>query len=441
MPSATRSATARDADTCRLAHLPPELLPVIFEHSTALDLACWALTNGHWARAITPALVAFWKTYEKMCSALKEAASFEELEAVPKISASCTMGRPTHPPWHHLSPLSVDVFRDEASFAELKQKTADGSDIEKLWYHNYISDVDASDTAARLDAAKICFKVRPQPWLPEHPRSSVQGPPEWALAIATTMRLQLPELMEVTKSWLLTVPSENGVYNYCPPFIPSLVGAVLGGNLHRAKIDHRKVAELLPLAIEMAGDDGPTTSETMVVNAVLHRLPSEQQQQVARILRPQNEPENTRFWFEFLFCECIDGEDFPYFSFGLPHSADMIETFCSAIDARVLAKLIEITVEEEEDEADNMRQQDSDGNDPRTTGEIHELTVDLLRGWVAARNFPAEPLPAEEQAAFLGILTSLNDDIKSSISREVLNWVLTCSQLPATVRLLCSAVA
>ena len=432
MPSATRSATARDADTCRLAHLPPELLPVIFEHSTALDLACWALTNGHWARAITPALVAFWKTYEKMCSALKEAASFEELEAVPKISASCTMNAsPPHP-----TSLSIDVFRDEASFAEMREKAADGSASDIWWYQNYFRDVDASDTAARLGAAKICLPIRTQPWLP------VRGARhEYALAIATTMRLQLPELIEVAKRWLATGPSrQHFENNYYPPFIPSLVGAALGKNLHRAKVDHRKLAELLSLAIEMASDDGPT--ETMVVNAVLHRLPSEQQQQVARILRPQNEPENAWFWFEFLFCELFDGDDYPHFSLGLLHGADMIKPFCGAIDARVLAKLIEITVEQEDEEVNNIQQNfgDADREQP-TTDEIHALTVGLLRGWVAAKNFPTEPLPPEEETAFLGILTRLNEDIKGLISREVLRWMLTCSQLPATARRLCSAVA
>ena len=438
MASATRSATERDADPCPLAHLPPELLPVIFEHSTGLDLACWALTNGHWARAITPALAAFWRAHEKMCTALKEAASFEELEAVPKISASCTMNvSPPHP-----TSLSVDVFRDEASFAEMKQKTADGSASEKLWYHTYMSDVDASDAAARLDAAKICFSVKPQPWLPEHPWM-VRVPHEQALAIATTVRLQPLELMEVAKSWLATGPEKRDDYDdYVPPYIPSLVGAALGGNLHRAKIDHRKLAELLPLAIEMAGDDGPTTSETMVVNAVLHWLPSEQQQQVARIMRPQNEPGNARFWFEILFCELDNGDTFPDFCLGLSHGTRRIETLCGAIDAHVLAKLIDITMEEEVEYADNMRQDRFiDVNDQLTTNEIHELTVDLLRGWVAAKSFPTEPLPPEEETAFLGILTRLNEDIKGLISREVLRWMLTCSQLPATARRLCSAVA
>ena len=63
MSRVTRSITRRDADPCPLAHLPPELLSVIFEHSTGLDLACWALTNADWARTLTPALAAFWKKH------------------------------------------------------------------------------------------------------------------------------------------------------------------------------------------------------------------------------------------------------------------------------------------------------------------------------------------------------------------------------------------
>ena len=64
-----------------------------------------------------------------------------------------------------------------------------------------------------------------------------------------------------------------------------------------------------------------------------------------------------------------------------------------------------------------------------------------MRGWVTAKNFPAEALPSDEQTAFLGIVTSLNDDIKGVLSREALRWVLACGRLPATARLICSALA
>ena len=104
--SITRSISRRDTpDPCPLAQLPPELLTVIFDHSTSIDLARWALTNGEWARAITPTLAAFWQKYSAMCDALKHATSFEQLEAVPKMSASCTLA-----PYSYSScQLSLDV--------------------------------------------------------------------------------------------------------------------------------------------------------------------------------------------------------------------------------------------------------------------------------------------------------------------------------------------
>ena len=119
----------------------------------------------------------------------------------------------------------------------------------------------------------------------------------------------------------------------------------------------------------------------------------------------------------------------------------MIKTLCGAIDAHVLAKLIEITVEEEENEAEDFNDHRDEDDDPLTAAETHELTVNLLRAWVAARNFPADLRSPEEQDAFLGIVMSLNEEIKGLLAREALNWVLGCSRLPTMARRICSAFA
>ena len=52
----TRGSKARrEADAAGLASLPPELLQLVWEHSTAHDLARLALTNAYWALAVAPA--------------------------------------------------------------------------------------------------------------------------------------------------------------------------------------------------------------------------------------------------------------------------------------------------------------------------------------------------------------------------------------------------
>ena len=423
MSRVTRSITRRDTDPCPLAHLPPELLTVVYEHSTGTDLACWALTNADWARAITPALAASWQTHASMRTGLENATSFEELEALDKMSASYRL-KPVHP---LVASLSIDTFRLEASFAELQQKAAAAAAAEDYTYHwcSGVKDVNPSDAAARLGFAKKRLSVRAHPVL--------TALDEHKLAIATTVRLRPPELMEVAKSWLAV--ASDGAVSPCE-WLPCLVGAALEKNLHRTKIDNRKLSELLPMAIKMLRDDSPTT-EAQAVEAVINWLPSERQQRVASLVRPPREPENARFWFEFLFCDLSDER--PFFTIG-GHRFGM-ENLCEAIDAHVLVKFIEITVEEEQDEAQNILYNGGYGHDSITNDEIHELTIDLLRGWVAAKNFPAEPLPPEEQTAFLGMLTSLTPSIKDLISREALNWVLACSRLPVTARLICSALA
>jgi len=419
MSRVTRSITRRDTDPCPLAHLPPELLTVIFDHSSGTDLACWALTNAHWARVITPALATFWKTHASMCAALENATSFDELEAVDKMSASCTLKSVDES-------LSIDTFRLEDSFAKLQRKVAGATHYEYHWRTDLMKDVDASDADARLDFVKKLFSVQPHVIECSH-RSS-----ENKLAIATTLRLRPPELMEVAKSWL-AVASDGA--DSPSEWLPCLVGAALEKNLHRSKIDNRKLAELLPMAIKMVGDDSPTT-EAQAVDAVINWLPKERQRVLASLVRPVNEPENACFWFEFLFCDLSD--ECPMFSFG--GYGVGVENLCQAIDAHVLAKLIEITVVEEEEEFRSIDMNGGWGGEGPASDEIHELTLNLLRGWVAAKNFPAEPLSPEEQTAFIGMLTSLNDDIKGLISREALNWVLACSRLPATARLICSAL-
>lgn len=422
----TRSITRRDTDPCPLAHLPPELLPVIWEHSNATDLACWALTNGHWARAMAPALTTFWKKHTSMTAALENATSFEELEAVGKISA-CFNLQPVH------DSISIDTFRLQASFAELQQKVSAAEEAGERYIYHWcrmdVKDVDASDAAARLAAAKKMFRIQSHVWSSDKYGRSHED----RLAIATTVRLRPPELMELAESWLTTASAGA---DSPAVWLPNLVGAALGKNLHRTKIDNRKIAELLPMAIEIVDD--PSTA-AQAVETVTNWLPSERQLRLARLVRPMNEPANALFWFEFLFCDLSD--ECPLFNLGGNRNfLRASETICEAIDANVLAKLIEITVEAEHDEFESIAQYGGWGGDTPGAAEIHELTVDLLRGWVAARNFPAEPLSPGDQAAFLGILTSLNDDIKGLLSRDALGWVLACSRL-ATAKLICNALA
>ena len=433
MSRVTRQITRCDTDPCPLAHLPPELLSVIFEHSTGLDLACWALTNADWARAINPALAEFWAKHTAMCAALANAASFEELEAVPKVCASSTMAatRIYHPADASLPFVTIDTFRDEASFAELQQRlvVADNNYEYSFCYpgKQAIEEADATDAAARLAAAKATFRIMPRPFV----NYSQIG--EEALAIATTVRMRPPELMEVAKSWLAAAPGEHQAHEWSP----TLVGAALKKNLHRTKWDNGRLLGVLSMAVKVATDE--EVAEATAVDPVINWLPSERQHRVASLLRPRNEPENARFWFDMLFCHLDD--EFPNFKFRYDHDDDMIKTFCGAIDARVLAKLIEITVEEEENEADYFNDNRDDDDDPLTAAEVHVLTVDLLRAWVAARNFPADLRSPEEQNAFLGMLTSLHHGIKREISLEALNWVLGCSQLPTMARRICSAFA
>ena len=352
-----------------------------------------------------------------------------------KMSTSCTVEayEPNNNPL-----VSIDKFRDEASFAEMQQKlAADVVSDPHLGSTSYwlcarrIKDVDASDAAARLGAATACFYITPQPWVTK----TVKG--EHALAIATTVRLRSPELMEVAKSWLAAVPDVDRAGEW----VPTVVGAALEKNLHRTKWDNRKLAELLPMVMKITEDED--THESQAVDAVISWLPSERQQVLASLVRPMNEPENARFWFDMLFCRFDD--ETPTFNFRDDHGEDTIKTFCEAIDARVLAKVIEITVEEEENEAEfwDNDQNRYDEYPALTAAETHELTIQLLEAWVAARNFPADLRSPEEQTAFIGTLTSLPLGIKHFISHEALKWVLGCSQLQDHVmaQRICSALA
>ena len=60
--------------------------------------------------------------------------------------------------------------------------------------------------------------------------------------------------------------------------------------------------------------------------------------------------------------------------------------------------------------------------------------------WIFAWN-EFYPFILRERDAFLGIVMSLNEDIKGLLAREALKWVLGCSQLPTTAGLICNAFA
>ena len=112
-------------------------------------------------------------------------------------------------------------------------------------------------------------------------------------------------------------------------------------------------------------------------------------------------------------------------------------TLCEVVNARALAELIAITVEEEQQYAQSDEPYDRYIEAP----DYHELTVLLLRRWVEANNFPESQLPREEEDTFFGILASLPDKVKDSIARDALSWVLGCSRLPAAAKRICNMLA
>ena len=94
----------------------------------------------------------FWKKHTSMTAALENATSFEELEAVGKISA-CFNLQPVH------DSISIDTFLLQASFAELQQKASAAEEAgERYTYHwcrMDVKDVDASDAAAVARSQRV----------------------------------------------------------------------------------------------------------------------------------------------------------------------------------------------------------------------------------------------------------------------------------------------
>lgn len=420
----TRGSKARrEADAAGLASLPPELLQFVWEHSTAHDLARLALTNAYWALAVAPARRAFWQKHDEMCVALKSTRSFEDMEAASQICASSTLGIKAHRGLMH---IGLRDFRDEERFAELQQQTA-ASPPHSALRALKIDGINASDAIARLECAKKHLVVRERWLIDDNPRFPLRSISlaESDLVVATTMRLLPSALMGVCMDILQVSPHRGPA---------TLISSALGCNLHRTLWDGPMLTQLLEEAVEvMTGEDA---SEAMVVSSLLRRLPFEQIMCAASSFKPLSEPGNMRFFFELFFCEMDD--EHPYFcpgdrNFGYSTPA---ATLCEAIDARALAELIAITVEEEVEYKMNNQHYDYDD-----APDYHELTVDLLRRWVEANNFPESQLPREEEDAFIGILTSLPDVIKNEISRDALSWVLGCSRLPTAAKRICSGLA
>ena len=429
----TRGSKARrEADAAGLASLPPELLQFVWEHSTAHDLARLALTNAYWALAVAPARRAFWQKHDEMCVALKSARSFEDMEA-----ASSTLGLRVDRS-HELTHIGLRHFRDEERFAELQQQEAASHRFSAMRALK-IDGINASDAIARLECAKERLMVRER-WLidggPTPSRYRIGN--ESALVIATTMRLLPSALMgvcmDILQGWEERVLNEDGSYYSCEE-PAALVGFALGHNLHRTLWDGPMLTQLLEKAVEvMTGED---VSEVMVVFSLLQRLPFDQIMCAASSFKPLSEPGNMLFFFELFFCEMDD--EHPYFclghcSFGYSTPA---ATLCEVVNARALAELIAITVEEEQQYAQSDEPYDRYIEAP----DYHELTVLLLRRWVEANNFPKSQLPREEEDTFFGILASLPDKVKDSIARDALSWVLGCSRLPAAAKRICNMLA
>ena len=428
----TRSSKARrEADAAGLASLPPELLQFVWEHSTARDLARLALTNAHWALAVAPARRDFWQKHDEMCVALKSARSFEDMEA-----ASSTLGLRVDRS-HELTHIGLRHFRDEERFAELQQQEAASPPYSALRALRF-DGINASDAIARLECAKERLVVRER-WLidggPTPSRYRIGN--ESALVIATTMRLLPSALMgvcmDILQGWEERVLNQDRSYYRCEE-PAALVGSALGHNLHRTLWDGPMLTQLLEKAVEvMTGED---VSEAMVVFDLLQRLPFDQIMCAASSFKPLSEPGNMRFFFELFFCAMDDEQ--PYFrlghcNFGYSTPA---ATLCEVVNARALAELIAITVEEEQQYAQNDDQYYEMG-----APDYHELTVLLLRRWVEANNFPESQLPREEEDTFFGILASLPDKVKDSIARDALSWVLGCSRLPAAAKRICNMLA
>ena len=426
----TRGSKARrEADAAGLASLPPELLQFVWEHSTARDLARLALTNAHWALAVAPARRDFWQKHDEMCVALKSARSFEDMEA-----ASSTLGLRVNRS-HDLMHIGLRHFRDEERFAELQQQEAASPPYSALRALRF-DGINASDAIARLECAKERLVVRER-WLidggPISSRSRIGN--ERALVVATTMRLLPSALtgvcMDILQGWEERVLNQDGSYYMCEE-PAALVGFALGHNLHRTLWDGPMLTQLLEKAVEVTCT-GEDDFEAMVVFSLLRRLPFDQIMCAASSFKPLSEPGNMRFFFELFFCAMDDEQ--PYFrlghcNFGYSTPA---ATLCEVVNARALAELIAITVEEEQQYA----QYDEPYELYNEAPDYHELTVLLLRRWVEANNFPESQLPREEEDTFFGILASLPDKVKDSIARDALSWVLGCSRLPAAAKRIC----
>ena len=134
-----------------------------------------------------------------------------------------------------------------------------------------------------------------------------------------------------------------------------------------------------------------------------------------RIIKPPLEPDNQRFWYEFLLCEMDVGDVY----FASYRWGDLAEDHVKALPAAVLEVLVGIVAEEEGEYYANRDRYDYDEDD------VFESTRNIVAKWADANLNTASD---DEQEKFFGMIAGLDDKDKIIPCSTAMQWVRSAAE-------------
>ena len=198
-------------------------------------------------------------------------------------------------------------------------------------------------------------------------------------------------------------------------------------NVHRAHFDYDQYAALIKRESRSRRCESICFALRWVLSGPMLYLVEARQEVIGRILQPPYEPASQQFWFEFFMCASDDG----YMSFTLYSGMvgfGRLLTHVAVLPAPAFDVLLAIVSERERDEHEDM-QEDDDFYCPGLQG--NEWTIDMVRVWAEAHDFPRSVAPSERDA-FLASLGRLEVTTKKDLSQIALHWVARCEHIPET---------